>query len=136
VLRRCVKPGGRVTVVEGDHGSCRFFPETPAALAAWGALVAAQRRLGGDPDIGRRLHGLLTAAGFTDVRVEPRTIFADAGSPALREGFARRIIVPMVAGAVDGDGHARGLADLDAVASGPDGVMTYTFYRATGTVGG
>ncbi len=135
VLRRCIRPGGGVTVVEGDHGSCRVFPETPAALAAWNALVTAQRRLGGDPDIGRRLHGLLTTAGFTDVRVEPRTVFADAGSPALRAGFTRRIIVPMVAGAVDADEHAGGLADLDAVAEGPTGVITYTFYRATARAG-
>ncbi|MCW2245012.1 SAM-dependent methyltransferase [Azospirillum fermentarium] len=134
VLRRAVRPGGRVTVVEGDHGSFRTVPETAAGRAAWDALVAAQRRLGGNPDIGRRLHGLLTAAGFSDVRVEPRTVFADAGAPALRDGFTRRIIVPMVAGAVDGAAHAQGLADLAAASSGPDGVTTYTFYRAVGRV--
>src|SRR5690349_18375077 len=38
VLRRVVKPGGRVVVIEGDHGSYRFHPETPAARAVWEAL--------------------------------------------------------------------------------------------------
>lgn len=142
-LRRLVRPGGTIVVVEGDHGSCRFHPETPAALAVWSALVACQRRLGGDPDIGRRLYGLLDGAGCADVVVEPRMVYADAGNPALREGFVRRIIVPMVdgvraaaldAGLLDAPAWARGLADLDATADGRAGAFCYTFFKATARV--
>jgi SAM-dependent methyltransferase len=139
VLRRVVKPGGIVVVIEGDHGSCRFHPETGAARAVWEALSVCQRRLGGDPDIGRRLHGLLRAAGLTDVTVEPRMVYADAGSVALRDGFVRRIIVPMVQGArepalaagiVDATTWDRGIAELTATADGLEGSFCYTFFRA------
>ncbi|HYG86177.1 MAG TPA: methyltransferase domain-containing protein [Azospirillum sp.] len=139
VLRRMVRPGGSIVVVEGDHGSCRFHPETPAALAVWEALVTGQRRLGGDPMIGRRLYGLLTRAGFTDVRVSPRLVYADAGDPALREGFVRRIIVPMVDGVREAalasgfspSAWESGIADLLATDADGEGVFCYTFFKAT-----
>ena len=138
-LRRLVRPGGSIVVTEGDHGSCRFHPETPAALAVWEALVTGQRRLGGAPMIGRRLHGLLTGAGFADVRVSPRLVYADAGAPVLREGFVRRIIVPMVdgvrasalAGGFDPAAWERGIADLLATDADGEGVFCYTFFKAT-----
>ena len=141
-LRRMLRPGGLVMVTEGDHGSCRFHPETPAALAVWDELVTEQARLGGDSLIGRRLHGLLTAAGFTDVRVSPRLVYADAGNPALREGFVRRIIVPMVEGVrtaalergFDPAGWERGIADLLATDGDGQGVFCYTFFKATARV--
>lgn len=141
-LRRMVRPGGAIMVIEGDHGSCRFHPETAAAFAVWDELVAAQRRIGGDPMIGRRLHGLLTAAGFTDVAVSPRMIHADAGVPALRAGFVRRIIVPMVDGVraaavergADPRAWERGIADLLATDADGQGVFCYTFFKATARV--
>jgi hypothetical protein len=138
-----VRPGGLVVVVEGDHGSCRFHPETAAARAVWEALPACQRAIGGDPDIGRQLFGRLSRAGFTDIAVEPRLVYADGGHPGLREGFVRRIIVPMVEGAkeealarglVDATTWARGIADLSATADGDDGAFCYTFFRAAARV--
>jgi SAM-dependent methyltransferase len=141
-VRRAVKPGGRVVVVEGDHGSCRFHPETAAARRVWETLPASQRALGGDPDIGRRLYGLLSRAGFHGVTVEPRLVYADAGRPDLRAGFVRRIIVPMVegakthalaTGAIGGEEWDSGIAGLRATDEGVDGVFCYTFFRATAT---
>jgi len=143
VLRRVVEPGGLVIVIEGDHGSCRFHPETAAARTVWEALSACQRHLGGDPDIGRRLHGLLRAAGLTDVTVEPRLVYADAGNAALRDGFVRQIIVPMVQGArepalaaglVGPATWTRGIAELTATADGSEGSFCYTFFRARARV--
>jgi SAM-dependent methyltransferase len=143
ILRHVVKPGGQVVVIEGDHGSCRFHPETAAARAVWEALPAYQRLLGGDPDIGRRLHGLLRMAGLVDVTVEPRLVYADAGRAILRDGFVRRIIVPMVqsarepslaAGLVDASTWERGIAELTATADRSDGTFCYTFFRATARI--
>jgi SAM-dependent methyltransferase len=143
VLRRVVRSGGHVVIVEGDHGSCRFHPETSAARAVWESLPACQRRLGGDPDIGRRLRGLLSRAGFADIAVEPRMVYADAGHAALRDGFVRQIIVPMVEGAREAALASlpmtrttwdRGIADLEATAEGDDGTFCYTFFRATARV--
>ncbi|MFD2112098.1 methyltransferase [Thiorhodococcus fuscus] len=141
-LRGMLRAGGTLTLIEGDHGSFRFQPETPASRAVWDALIAEQRRLGGDPMIGRRLRGLLTASGFSEVSVAPILIHADAGDPLLREGFMRRIIVPMVdgvrasavAGGFDARLWERGIEDLLAVDSG-NGSFYYLFFEAVGSKG-
>ncbi len=130
-LRRVVRPGGSLTVIEGDHGSVLLHPEDTAARAAIACQVALQRRAGGDPEIGRRLSPLLRQAGF-----------ADGSRPDLAEGFVRRIFAAMVAGIrdeairaglTDGPAFDAGLAALDR-AAGPDGSVAYTFFEATALV--
>ena len=37
ILERLLKPGGTITVIEGDHGSAYFHPDSAAAHAAIGA---------------------------------------------------------------------------------------------------
>ncbi len=54
-VMRKVKPGGTLTVIEGDHGSCYFHPETEAARRAWQCLIDVQASLGGDSLIGQAL---------------------------------------------------------------------------------
>ena len=41
-LKKTLRPGGTLTVIEGDHGSCYFHPETQEALACWRSLNAVQ----------------------------------------------------------------------------------------------
>ena len=38
-LKRVLKPGGTITVIEGDHGSAYFHPDSAAARETIGALV-------------------------------------------------------------------------------------------------
>lgn len=137
-LARVLKPGGGICVVEGDHGSCYFHPETPASRQAWQCLVESQARLGGDSLIGRRLYPLLSQAGFKQVRVEPRMVYVDQGRPELVEGFIRRTIIPMVEGVRQmalADGlmtqadWEQGIADLHASAQA-GGTFCYTFFKA------
>jgi SAM-dependent methyltransferase len=139
-LVRVLRPGGGMTAIEGDHGSCYWHPETEAARAAWRALIEVQADLGGDSLIGRRLYPLLTAAGLSQVRVSPRMMYMDAGRPAVMDGFVLKTIVPMVETArrrglarelIDRETFERGLADLDRLAYEPDGVFCYTFFKAT-----
>jgi len=138
-LLRVLRNGGSITVIEGDHGSCYFHPETPAARTAWDGLVRAQALLGGDSCIGRRVYPLLAQAGFGDVRVSPRLVYADGSLPEVAEAFVRKIIVPMVAGArqaalreglADAAAFDAGLADLMRTAE-PDGTFNYTFFKGT-----
>ncbi len=138
-LKRVLVPGGTVTAIEGDHGSCYFHPETPAGRAAWNGLVASQARLGGDSLIGRRVYPLLAGAGFTDVMVSPRHVYSDGSRPDVAEAFVRKIIVPMVQGArqaaldaglVDAATFDAGVADLLRTAE-PDGSFCYTFFKGT-----
>ena len=139
-LRPLLRPGGTITVIEGDHGSVLFHPENAAARAAIACQVELQRRAGGDAEIGRRLHPLLAAAGFAEVRVSPRMVYADASRPALAEGFTRRTFTAMIEG-VRARAVAAGLATprefdagiraLERTAEPPDGVFCYSFFKAT-----
>ncbi|GAA2449143.1 methyltransferase domain-containing protein [Streptomyces lavendulocolor] len=140
-LRRVLRPGGTLTVIEGDHGSAFFHPDSRHARVAIDAQVRLQAVAGGDALIGRRLQPLLSAAGYGDVVVRPRTVYADRTRPALAEGFTRDTFVAMVeavrddalaAGLVTSADWERGIADLRRTA-GPDGTFHYAFFKATAT---
>ncbi|MER5355821.1 methyltransferase domain-containing protein [Kitasatospora sp. NPDC002551] len=137
-LRRVLRPGGTITVIEGDHGTACFHPRGEAAQRVVDHLVRLQADGGGDALIGRRLQPLLTDAGFRDVAVGLRTMYADTTRPALAEGFTRRTFVAMVeavraeaigAGLSTDEAFDRGLAELRRAAE-PGGTFHYTFSKA------
>ncbi|MFH8367983.1 methyltransferase domain-containing protein [Streptomyces sp. NPDC018031] len=137
-LRRVLRPGGTLTVIEGDHGSALFHPDGAAARAVIDCQVRLQAASGGDALLGRRLQPLLSAAGYTEVRVRPRTVYADRARPALVEGFTRHTFIAMVesvradalaAGLITGSAWDRGIAELRRAAD-PDGTFHYTFFKA------
>jgi SAM-dependent methyltransferase len=141
-LRRVLRPGGTITLIEGDHGSAFFYPDSPFARAAIGGLVALQAARGGNGLLGRQLQPLLAAAGYLDVLVTPRTVYVDPTRPALVEGFTRNTFTAMVAGVRDEAVAAglvaaadfdRGLADLRKTEAG---TFHYTFARATAVSAG
>ncbi|MFI9718258.1 methyltransferase domain-containing protein [Streptomyces sp. NPDC052396] len=137
-LRPLLRPGGSVTVIEGDHGSAFFHPDSHYARAAIGHQIRLQSAHGGDALIGRRLRPLLGAAGFREVVVTPRTVYADDGHPALAEGFTRNTFTAMVesigaealaAGLTTAADWERGIADLRRTAEA-GGTFHYTFFKA------
>jgi len=141
-LRPLLCPGGTITVIEGDHGSVYFHPESRAADTAIRCLVDLQREAGGNALIGRELYPLLVQAGYADVQVSPRMVYVDASRPALVEGFTRQTFTAMVEGVRDTvlsrgmmekDEWKKGIADLKRTCE-PDGVFCYTFFSATGKV--
>ncbi|HOW66597.1 MAG TPA: methyltransferase domain-containing protein [Candidatus Paceibacterota bacterium] len=138
-LKRALRTGGTITVIEGDHGSCFWHPETPESVAAWNGLIAAQRNIGHDPNIGRRLAPLLTGAGFALQTCEPAWLYADRLKPALRDGMVDHIIVPMVQSAeeriladhlVPKPVYEKGIADLSRVDQLDEGTFFYTWFKA------
>ncbi|QLC49144.1 methyltransferase domain-containing protein [Methanolobus zinderi] len=139
-LRRVLKKGGTITVIEGDHGSCFFHPETEDAVKAWNSLIEVQARLGGDSLIGRQVYPLLKKAGFSDIRVSPRMVYSDSSRPHMEEGFVRRTIIPMVEGVresaiemgiIDVETFDRGIEDLHRTA-GEYGTFNYMFFKGVG----
>jgi SAM-dependent methyltransferase len=135
-----LKPGGTLTVVEGDHGSTLLHPESADARRAIDALVRLQAEAGGDARIGRRLQPLLAGAGFGGVTVSPRIAYADAARPEWIEGFTRNTFIAMVEGVRDEvlrrgllttEGWRAGMAGLARTAE-PDGSFCYTFFKAVG----
>ena len=142
-LKRMLRPGGTITVIEGDHGSAYFHPRSAAAQRAIDCLITLQARAGGDSLIGRSLYPRLVEAGFEDVRVSPRMVYVDQSRPALVEGFTRRTFNAMVEGVgeravteglIDAESWSRGIRDLHRTAE-PDGTFCYTFFKAVARAG-
>ncbi len=140
VLKRLLRPGGSITVIEGDHGSAYFHPDSAAAHRAIACQVELQRRAGGNANVGRELYPLLCSAGFATVRVSPRMVYVDSSRPGLVEGFTKKTFTAMIEGVRESALEAglatpadfdRGIADLYRTAEA-DGVFCYTFFKAFG----
>jgi SAM-dependent methyltransferase len=100
-LLRVLRPGGSLTVIEGDHGSAFFHPQSARATRTIECLSEAQAAAGGDSLIGRRLYPLLRSVGLDDVQVSPRFVYADATRPGWVDGFTRKTFIAMVEGAAE-----------------------------------
>ncbi len=100
-LKRVLKKEGSITVIEGDHGSCYFYPETEEAVKAWQCLIKVQTDLHCNPLMGRELYPLLTEAGFKNIEVDPRVVYVDSSKPKLVDGFIKKTIIAMVEGVKD-----------------------------------
>ena len=142
-LRGLLRPGGTLTLIEGDHGSTTFHPDSAAAHEAIACQVELQARAGGNANIGRQVHPLLVDAGFTDVRVSPRLVYVDDSRPELVEGFTRKTFTAMIegvrddavaAGLITAERFDEGIRDLERTAAG-GGVFTYTFFKGVGRAG-
>jgi SAM-dependent methyltransferase len=140
ILEKLLKPGGTITVIEGDHGSTYFHPDSPEAHAAIQCQVELQRQAGGNALIGRQLYPLMVQAGFEAVRVSPRMVYADASRPDLVDGFTRKTFTAMIEGVRDAaiasglirpESFDRGVHDLHRTTEA-DGVFCYTFFKGTG----
>ena len=140
ILRGLLKPGGTITVVEGDHGSAHFHPDSRAAHGAIQCLVELQHRTGGDALIGRQLYPLMIEAGLEAVRVSPRMVYVDSSRPDLVDGFTLKTFTAMIEGVreaaisgglIDPDAFDAGIRDLRRTA-GADGVFCYTFFKGVG----
>lgn len=137
-LKNVLKDGGTITVIEGDHGSTYFYPESEEAAKAIQCLVDLQKKAGGDALIGRRLYPLLKSAGFDSITVSPRMVYVDSSKPHLVEGFTRNTFTAMVEGVeervistglMDAAAWEKGIRGLYRAAES-DGVFCYTFFKA------
>ena len=136
-LKRVLRRGGTIRVVEGDHGSWYCHPRTEEASRAVQCLVDVQARMGGDALVGRRLYPLLVEAGFREARVSPRMVYVDSSRPELVEGFSKNTFIAMVEGVreralelglIDRGTWEKGIADLYR-ATEADGTFCYTFFK-------
>ena len=140
ILKAHLKEGGTITVIEGDHGSVYFHPDSPVAHKAIECQVELQRQAGGNALIGRELFPLLRQAGFRSVRVSPRMVYVDGSRPELVEGFTQKTFTAMTEGireAAIGAGliepylFDQGIRDLYRTTE-ENGVFCYTFFKAIG----
>ena len=138
-LRRVLRMGGTITVIEGDHGSWYCNPQTPEAAHTVRCLIDIQAQLGGDSLIGRRIYPLLVEAGFREAQVSPRMVYVDSSRPELVEGFSKNTFIAMVEGVreqaltlglIDAPTWDKGIADMYR-ATENDGTFCYTFFKGT-----
>jgi SAM-dependent methyltransferase len=137
-LKKVLKPGGTITLIEGDHGSTFFYPDSEYARKGVQCLIDLQAASGGDSLIGRRLYPLLVEAGFSEVSVSPRFVYADASLPEMVDGFTKKTFAAMVqgvekaavaAGMMSEEDFKQAVADLYRCAE-DDGTFCYTFFKA------
>ncbi len=137
LVKQLLKPGGTVTVFEGDHGSAYFHPDSEIAHRAIACQVELQRRAGGNACIGRQLYPLLVQAGYEAPCVTPRVVHVDATTPDLIDSFTRKTFTWMVeavreealaARIIDAATFDAGIRDLYRAAES-DGVFCYTFFK-------
>jgi trans-aconitate methyltransferase len=140
MLHKRLKPGGTMTVIEGDHGSAYFHPDSRAAHKAIQCQVELQRLAGGNALIGRQLYPLMVDAGLEAIHVSPRLVYVDSSRPDLVDGFTRKTFTAMIegvresaieAGITDPEAFDTGVRDLHRTAEA-DGVFCYTFFKGVG----
>ncbi|MFC1489440.1 class I SAM-dependent methyltransferase [Thermodesulfobacteriota bacterium] len=140
-LKNLLKVGGTITVIEGDHGSSYFFPDSEEAHKAIQCQVELQKRAGGDANIGRALYPLLNAAGLSSIHVSPRMVYVDSSKPRLVEGFIKNTFTAMIEGVresaiedalIDEKTFDDGIKGLYRTTE-TDGVFCYTFFKAIAT---
>jgi len=140
-LSNFLKVGGTMTVIEGDHGSTYFHPDSEAAHQAIQCQVELQKRAGGNANIGRSLYPLLDASGFSDIQVSPRMVYVDSSKPQLVEGFIKNTFTAMIEGVressieanlLEAETFDKGIQDLYRTTE-TDGVFCYTFFKAIAT---
>ena len=140
-LKNLLKVGGTITVIEGDHGSTYFYPDSEAAHKAIQCQVELQKRAGGNANIGRELYPLLNSVGFSSIHVSPRMVYVDSSKPELVEGFTKNTFTAMIEGVressiesnlIDEKTFDDGIKALYRT-TGKDGVFCYTFFKAIAT---
>ncbi|MGD0338401.1 MAG: methyltransferase domain-containing protein [Bacteroidota bacterium] len=139
-LKKVLKKGGSITVIEGDHGSAYFYPYSRYAQEAIDALVKLQSTNGGNASIGRELYPLLSISNYKNCKVSPRMVYVDSSKPELVEGFAKNTFTAMIEGIrdravnsclIDKSTIDKGIQDLYRTTQ-IDGVFCYTFFKGIG----
>jgi ubiquinone/menaquinone biosynthesis C-methylase UbiE len=141
-MRRAVRPGGVVAVLENDITLVRFDPPCPAFERVWRAFGTLQQRLGGDGTVGRRLFRLMQGAGLTDIELSFQPEAHWYGSPAF-EPWVRNIIGNVESGraALVQTGLCQAplvdeaVAELAALTGRPDASAGFCWNRARGLRG-
>ncbi len=137
-LKEKLKADGTITVIEGDHGSTYFHPDSKLARKTIQCLIGLQAKKGGDSLIGRSLFPLLNKAGFSNVIVSPRMVYVDSSKPEYVEGFTKNTFIVMVEGVqdeainnklIDAFAWEKGIKDLYRTTES-DGTFCYTFFKA------
>jgi SAM-dependent methyltransferase len=134
-MRRVVRPGGIVMVMDSDDAGLLVHPEPPGFAALIAAAAASQRDRGGDRTIGRRLRGLFHDAGLEEVHASARLLTTDHVPPQafihITTAFKAELLDPKY---IDPADASATLAQLREAADRPDFFGHALGYGAWGRV--
>ena len=129
-LARVVRPGGRVVLAEPDWGTLVVDPGDPALGRALARSAAERVRSG---TVGRRLRGLLVAAGLAEVEVAARVLLvADAARARLLFDLDGALEHAVAAGRVERAVADSWRADVDRAAGEGCHLAAMTAFMAWG----
>ena len=138
-MRRVLRAGGKIFVLENDISAMRYDPPPSAFDEVWSAFAQLQRRIGGDGLIGSKLFRMLRGAGFRGVElsIQPEVHWAgEAGFEAWIEnqiGNIRGAADALIdAGLAPHELVERAIADLAALRERDDASAIFYWNRATG----
>ncbi|MBL7555728.1 MAG: methyltransferase domain-containing protein [Bdellovibrionaceae bacterium] len=130
-LKRVLKPGGRLLIEDADR-DCMFFEPAPASFASfWNKVQDGQRRLGGDPNVGRKLATYLKHSGFSNVTTEVQTILG--AGPDIE--FLVRTLMPSLNIYLDPKDRASGhlaINDLYTLSQNPNASFYHFWFVVSG----
>jgi class 3 adenylate cyclase/2-polyprenyl-3-methyl-5-hydroxy-6-metoxy-1,4-benzoquinol methylase len=127
--RRITRPGGRVVVSDTDWGSLVLYPGAPELLRRM--KTALEQGPMADPWAGRKLHGALADAGFTDVTTDLFAINAGPGMTWTMHPVFDRFVELRVVTRAEVDEFSEG---LDAAIERGEPAAVFIMFVATGTV--
>jgi ubiquinone/menaquinone biosynthesis C-methylase UbiE len=78
-IQRVLKPGGIICIVDVDNDWTMFYPPVPSIKTFQQYITKIQQQQGGDPQVGRKLGGYLTTAGFAQIKTSIEIITSDYG---------------------------------------------------------
>jgi len=136
---RALRPGGRIVLLDDDHEQMRFWPEPEGMAEAWRAYYLSYRSLGHDPLIGRKLAGLIHAAGAIPTRIDHLFYGACAGED-LFAGITDNLIgvmdsareTALATGAVTAGAWDRALDNFRSFCELPNAAVWYVINFAEG----
>ncbi len=133
-MARVVRPGGRVVVAEPDWETLVVDPGDPATGRQVARAAAGRVRSG---TVGRRLRGMLMAAGLTEVDVVARVLLVTDGPRAeLLFDLGGALEGAVAAGAVDRPAAAAWRQEVARAAAEGRQLAAMTAFMAWGRVAG
>lgn len=130
-LRRVLKPGGRLLIEDADR-DCMFFEPAPTSFRTfWEKVQQGQRRLGGDPNVGRKLAPYLKESGFSSITTEVQPILG--GGPDIE--FLVRTLMPSLNIYLDPDDRSDGqtaINDLYTLSKNPNASFYHFWFVVSG----
>jgi ubiquinone/menaquinone biosynthesis C-methylase UbiE len=130
-LKRVLRPGGRILIEDADR-DCMFFEPAPASFSDfWKKVQDGQRRLGGNPNVGRHLAPYLKEAAFQNVQCDVQPIL---GAGADIE-FLVRTLMPSLNIYLDPVDRASGelaIRDLKDLAEDPRATFYHFWFAVSG----